>query len=292
MGEAPLMPAAFFGHGSPMNALELNRYTRAWRAFGQAVPRPRAILVVSAHWYINATAVTAMAKPRTIHDFYGFPQRLFDVRYPAPGLPELADEVSDLVKPTWVGADVDSWGIDHGTWSVLRHAFPDATIPVVQLSINQFKDLDYHLGLGARLAPLRERGVLVVASGNIVHNLAAISPRLAHSGFDWAQRFDRDAQEQMLTDPADVARLDAHRDYASAVPAPDHFIPLLYLAGLAAAGGRQTAGRADTTRVLVDGCAYGSLSMTAYTLGLNPPDATGAGPAAGHPPATPASSPG
>lgn len=262
MSEPQIMPAAFLGHGNPMNALADNRYTRAWRAFGEAVPRPRAILVVSAHWYINATAVTAMPRPRTIHDFYGFPQELFDVSYPAPGLPALAEQVSDLVQPTWVGADVDSWGIDHGTWSVLLHAFPQADIPVVQLSINADKGFDYHLELGAKLAPLRQQGVLVVASGNIVHNLAGMSGQLVETGFDWAQRFDEHAKERMLTDPAEVARLDGDRDFGSAVPTPDHFIPLLYLAGLASAGG------AGATDVLIDGYAYGSLSMTAYTLDL------------------------
>jgi 4,5-DOPA dioxygenase extradiol len=262
-GRGGLMPAAFFGHGNPMNALEVNRYTAAWRAFGEAVPPPRAILVVSAHWYINATAVTTMPRPRTIHDFYGFPQQLFDVQYPAPGLPELAEEISDVVHPTWVGADVDSWGIDHGTWSVLVHAFPDASIPVVQLSINADKSMEYHLELGAKLAPLRERGVLVVASGNVVHNLRGMNWSLKDDGFDWAQRFDQDAKERMLTAPTEFATLDAHADYRSAVPTPDHFIPALYLAGLAgAAGDRSTA-------VLVDGYAYGSLSMTAYTLGLD-----------------------
>ena len=269
----PRMPAAFFGHGNPMNALETNRYTSAWRAFGASVPRPRAILVVSAHWYVNATAVTAMPRPRTIHDFYGFPQALFDVQYPAPGLPELAEEVSDVVSPTWVGADVDSWGIDHGTWSVLVHAFPDATIPVVQLSINADRPFEYHLDLGARLAPLRERGVLVVASGNVVHNLAGMRRDLADDGFDWAQRFDEDAKERMLTAPSEVASLDAHRDFRTAVPTPDHFLPLLYLAGLA------SADRSGEPSVLVDGYAYGSLSMTAYTIGtppLEPPTSSGA----------------
>ena len=266
-----LMPAAFIGHGNPMNALEVNRYTTAWRAFGAAVARPRAILVVSAHWYINATAVTAMPRPRTIHDFYGFPPALFDVQYPAPGLPELAAEVSDVVHPTWVGADVDSWGIDHGTWSVLTHAFPDASIPVVQLSINADKPLDYHLRLGAQLAPLRRRGVLIVASGNVVHNLGGMDRNLTDDGYDWAQRFDEDAKSRMLTDPTEFATLDAHRDYRHAAPTPDHFIPALYLAGLAAAA------EAPDTAVLVDGYAYGSLSMTAYTLGLSCPDAAGEG---------------
>jgi len=257
------MPAAFFGHGNPMNALETNRYTGAWHAFGEAVPMPRAILVISAHWYINATAVTAMPKPRTIHDFYGFPRELFEVQYPAPGLPELADEISDVVQPTWVGADVDSWGIDHGTWSVLVHAFPDADIPVVQLSINADKDFDYHLELGRKLAPLREKGVLIVGSGNVVHNLPGMNWKLPDAGFEWAQRFDEAAKELMLTDPTDVARMDGHGDFGNAVPTPDHFIPLLYLAGLAGEEG-------TATDVLVDGYAYGSLSMTAYTLDLAP----------------------
>jgi len=271
MTEGGLMPAAFFGHGNPMNALEVNRYTAAWRAFGSAVPRPRAILVVSAHWYINATAVTAMPRPRTIHDFYGFPRALFDVQYPAPGLPELAAEVADVVHPTWVGADLDSWGIDHGTWSVLVHAFPDASIPVVQLSINADKPMDYHLQLGAKLAPLRERGFLVVASGNVVHNLRGMDWQLTDHGYDWAQRFDQDAKTRMLSDPTEFATLDAHRDYARAVPTPDHFIPALYLAGLAGAA------EAPDTDVLVDGYAYGSLSMTAYTLGLPCPRPGGEG---------------
>jgi 4,5-DOPA dioxygenase extradiol len=262
---AETMPAAFIGHGNPMNALESNRYTDAWLAFGRAVPRPRAILVVSAHWYINATAVTAMPRPRTIHDFYGFPKPLFDVEYPAPGLPELAEEISDAVHPTWVGSDVDSWGIDHGTWSVLVHAFPDADIPVVQLSINADKGFDYHLELGAKLAPLRKRGVLVLGSGNIVHNLGGVNPRLADEGYDWAQRFNTDAMAVMLDQPGDAARLDGHRDFDRAVPTPDHFLPLLYLAGLA---GAENAG----TDVLIDGYAYGSLSMTAYTLDLTCPD--------------------
>lgn len=267
------MPAAFIGHGSPMNALEANRYTGSWRALGAAMPRPRAILVVSAHWYINATAVTAMPRPRTIHDFFGFPQELFAVDYPAEGAPDVAGEVAEIAKPTWVGADVDSWGLDHGTWSVLRHMFPDADVPVVQLSIDATKPLDYHVALGAKLAPLRERGVLVVGSGNVVHNLAAMDGSRPDAGFDWAHRFDEAARDLMTDTPDTVLRLRESGDFGTAVPTPDHFIPLLYLAGLGAAAGHG----AD---VLVDGYAYGSLSMTAYTLDLpGLPTVHGTGPA-------------
>ena len=245
------MPAAFFGHGSPMNALEHNDYTEAWRTFGSAAPRPRAILVVSAHWYINATAVTAMPVPRTIHDFYGFPEDLFAVEYPAPGAPDVADEIADVVKPTWVGLDRDSWGIDHGTWSVLVHAFPDADIPVVQLAINAMKPLQYHVELGAKLAPLRRRGVLIVGSGNIVHNLRLVDPSQQTNGFSWAQRFNEAAMSCLLDAPGDAAVLEEHRDYRLAAPTPDHFIPALYFAGLAAA---------DDTKanVLIDGYLAGS----------------------------------
>jgi 4,5-DOPA dioxygenase extradiol len=260
----PTMPAAFLGHGSPMNALERNRYTEAWRAFGVAAPRPRAILAVSAHWYVNATAVTAMARPKTIHDFYGFPQALFDVDYPAPGLPALAEEIADAVKPDQVGADHDSWGLDHGTWSVLVHAFPEADIPVVQLSINALQPPEWHLAMGARLAALRERGVLVVGSGNVVHNLRAIDWHQRDAGFDWARRFDDHARRIMTERPGDAAELFGHPDFRMAAPTDEHFLPLLYIAGMAAASGRG----AD---VLVDGYAYGSLSMACYTVGCGAP---------------------
>ena len=254
-----LMPAAFVGHGNPMNALETNRYTEAWSQFGASMEKPKAILVVSAHWYVNITAITAMATPRTIHDFYGFPQELFDVQYPAPGDPAVAELVVDTVKPTYVGLDEDSWGIDHGTWSVLVHMFPKADVPVLQLSINAELPFDYHFNLGAQLHSLREQGVLIVGSGNVVHNLRLIDWNLAGKGADWAHRFDDDVRSIMTSDASRIASTTSHRDFAKASPTPDHFLPLAYIAGLAAAAG-------TPARTLVDGYEMGSLSMTAFEI--------------------------
>jgi len=259
MNATARMPAVFIGHGSPMNTLETNRYTEAWRAFGESIPRPRAILAISAHWHTDATAVTAMPRPKVIHDFYGFPPALSQFDYPAPGSPELAAEVAGIAKPTRVEMDHASWGLDHGTWSVLAHVFPKADIPVVQLSLHNQRDADYHVTLGAALAPLRSQGVLILGSGNVVHNLRRIDFRRPDLAFDWAERFDDDVKAIMTTRPGDIAQAESHPDYALSVPTPEHFLPLLYIAGLSQAAGKPA-------RPFAEGRTMGSISMTGYIV--------------------------
>ena len=255
------MPAIFIGHGSPMNALERNGFTNGWRELGEQLPQPRALLVISAHWYIGATAVTAMPRPRTIHDFYGFPAELSNFEYPAHGAPDLAEEIVEVVKPRWVGLAQDQWGLDHGAWSVLAHLYPVANVPVVQLSINALKPLDYHLELAGRLAPLRDRGVTILCSGNIVHNLRRVKWERPGGAFDWAERFDTAVAAQLDDRPSEILRVTGHQDYRLAVPTPDHFVPVLYVAGLAT--------ESEPVRPLIRGYAMGSISMSCYGIGTD-----------------------
>jgi 4,5-DOPA dioxygenase extradiol len=242
-----------------MNALESNRYTESWHNVASSIPKPAAIVIISAHWYINATAVTAMHSPRTIHDFSGFPEELFLVQYPAPGSLALAERVIELASPIEVQKDFEQWGLDHGAWSVLIHMYPDADIPVVQLSINAREAIDYHMNLGSRLGPLLNEGVLIVASGNIVHNLSRIQWDADGRGYDWADSFDLDARELMKKHPEKLASLQVLDAYVQAVPTPEHFLPLAYIAGIAAA----TEG---TVTVFNDERTMGSLSMTSYVV--------------------------
>jgi 4,5-DOPA dioxygenase extradiol len=228
-----LMPALFLGHGNPMNALQDNPWTRAWTALGATLPRPRAVLAVSAHWYVAGTAVTAMPEPRTIHDFGGFPRELFAVRYPAAGDAALAAQVRALLAPLPVTADY-SWGLDHGSWSVLRHLYPQADVPVVQLSIDETQAAAFHHALGARLRPLRSEGVLILGSGDVVHNLHSYAwgghPR---EPYDWALRFEAHVRERLLARDH-AALIDygaAGREALLAVPTPEHYLPLLYVLG-------------------------------------------------------------
>jgi len=255
------MPVVFFGHGNPMNALERNAYTETWARMGRELPRPRAILAVSAHWYLPATLVTAMDRPRTIHDFGGFPRPLYEVQYPAPGDPELAARVQSLLAPVDAGLDT-RWGLDHGTWSVLVHVYPDADIPVVQLSIDETQPPRFHYDLAKRLAPLRDEEVLVIGSGNLVHNLHTYAWGRHHpEPFDWAVRFETLARELLLRGHHDplIDYEELGRDAQLAAPTPDHYLPLLYVAALQREG--------DAVTFPVEGVDGGSVSMLSVRIG-------------------------
>jgi len=255
------MPVVFFGHGNPLNALDDNAYTRGWQAIGQSTPRPRAILAVSAHWYLPGTHVTAMDTPRTIHDFGGFPPELYRVQYPAPGSPALAERVRALLAPTPAGLDF-AWGLDHGTWSVLVHAFPNADIPVVQLSLDETLDARAHYRQAQRLAPLRDEGVLVVGSGNLVHNLHAFAwGRHSVAPFDWAVRFEAYAREAILlgNDEPLVDYESLGEDALLCAPTPEHYLPLLYVMAMRAPN--------DPIAFPVEGVDGGSISMLSVKIG-------------------------
>ena len=256
-----IMPVIFLGHGNPMNALQINDYTKAWAHIGTEIPRPKAVLSISAHWYIPQTAVTAMSAPRTIHDFGGFPQDLYNVKYPAPGDPALANRIRALLSPHSIELD-EQWGLDHGTWSVLCHIYPNADVPVVQLSIDLTKSAAFHYEIGKMLAPLREEGFLIIGSGNLVHNLRAYdwSRRLAEP-FDLAVRFEERVQELLLA--ADDNPLINYRtlgnDAMLSIPTPDHYLPLLYVIACRKEG--------EKLSFPVKGIDGGSISMLSVQIG-------------------------
>jgi len=255
------MPALFVGHGNPLNALYKNKYTKGWAQLGKSMPRPRAILSVSAHWYIPRCAVIANEKPRTIHDFGGFPQELYLVQYPAAGSPSLAERVKELLAPVSVEPD-ESWGLDHGTWSVLRHIFPDADIPVVQLSIDERQPAGFHYAIGKRLQALRDEGVLVMGSGNLVHNLHSYAwGEGGAEPYEWAVRFEERVRELLLAgeDGRLVAYEELGRDAMLSVPTPDHYLPLMYVLGVRRPG--------EAVTFPVEGVDGGSVSMLAVRLG-------------------------
>jgi 4,5-DOPA dioxygenase extradiol len=256
------MPALFLGHGNPMNALADNEWTRGWSALGRELPRPQAILSVSAHWYLPGVAVTAMAHPRTIHDFGGFPKELYECNYRAPGEPALATRVQRLLEPIAVARDESDWGLDHGTWSVLCHVYPAADIPVVQLRIDEPQPAAFHYEVGRRLRPLRDEGVLVVGSGNVVHNLHAYGwGRRAVAPYDWASKFEDEVRRSISTDHhqplIDYEAVGPHARLSA--PTPEHYLPLLYVLGAGHPG--------EPVSFPVEGMDGGSVSMLAVRLG-------------------------
>ena len=260
-GAVSRMPAVFFGHGNPMNALARNAYTDGWSALGRSIRRPRAVLCVSAHWYVQATAATAMDRPRTIHDFGGFPRELYAIQYPAPGSPELAARVRDLLAPVPVGMDRD-WGLDHGTWSVLMHVYPQADVPIVQLSIDETREASWHYEIARKLASLRDEDVLIVGSGNLVHNLHTYAwGHRAAGAYDWARRFEDRARALLAA--RDFAPLVAYeslgRDAHLSAPTPEHYLPLLYVLAQYRDG--------DAVTFPVEGFDGGSISMLAVAIG-------------------------
>jgi 4,5-DOPA dioxygenase extradiol len=262
LDDSPRMPVLFIGHGSPMNALQDNEFVRGFKNISKSLPRPAAILCISAHWYVKGTMVTAMEMPRTIHDFYGFPEELYRQQYLAKGDPALADETSQLLKPTEVELDED-WGLDHGTWTILKHMYPDADIPVLQLSIDYTRSSEYHFELAGRLASLRDKGVLIIGSGNIIHNLRLVDFQNMHRdnyGFDWAVEAREILNRHILE--GNYRPLLAHQDLGRsiqlAVPTPDHYLPLIYTLGLKQAR--------EQIELFNDKLLAGSLSMTSLKI--------------------------
>jgi 4,5-DOPA dioxygenase extradiol len=257
-------PAIFFGHGNPMNAVLSNRYTEAWLRIGQQNAKPKGILAISAHWYVPGTAVTISTAPRTIHDFGGFPRELYQVQYPAPGDPDLARRVQQLLAPLPVNLD-NSWGLDHGTWAVLCHAYPDADVPVVQLSIDESQPASFHFDIGRRLAPLRDEGILIVGSGNLVHNLHAYAwGRHMPDPYEWAVRFETDAKQMMLAGEFKplIEYEKLGQNALLSIPTPDHYLPLLYVLA--------TIQPREGVSFPIDGVDGGSISMLAVRVGPQP----------------------
>ena len=257
------LPALFIGHGSPMNGIEDNEFSNTWKKLGKEIFKPRAVLVISAHWLTNGTFVTAMEKPKTIHDFGGFPKELFEVEYPAPGSPELAQEISKNIVSTSVGLDHD-WGLDHGAWTVIRHMYPNADIPVLQMSIDYSKPASYHYELAKQLVSLRKKGVLIVGSGNMVHNLRMIAWDKLNEpefGYDWAKEINQIFKEKISSNSHND--LIAYEKLGSAaklaIPTPDHYFPLIYTLAL--------QGKNDEISFFNDKAVGGSLTMTSVKFG-------------------------